>query len=1073
MAYAYPSDPTSSVSSLGSGHRYPHSSSHPRHYSQRPSDGLLRELKEKLEEDEDYINFFHERIRVEENYISGLTQLHSRAVAVDSLKEDVMRGEMKPTSRRAWTEVRDYTQREIQSREAMVGALKEDVVNEMVKLRDEQMRIKQGLKDNIKLSNEMYDEHSKTQLPRLKRSYWAKCQAVEDHKRQENAIAMQAKLLADSSSTSPISPSGRENANGFTPSPISPPVANPPLPPMSNPALPLPGLADTTTFGNPQQSASFSSGAREERRHGPIIGRSRAGSASTESKGKEVLNDIAVQGKKGFNAILHRLGGDKGDREREENGFVVGSSGEGDGSGLQRRSTARGDPTRGMGTIKGVKVKREADEADKAYRLGVFHLESLRLRREKLHYSAVQNLETFTDDLNKALQVALERYMNIMHGTAATNAQATEVGRAAVDAINVDQDMMLYRTKLSAIDTYHTSPVPYHNFYVGQCRSLIFGVSLTDYDFARGEGSDHGRSPAIVEKCIAAVDERGLDAEGIYRISGRHAGVQKLVQDIELDEEKFAFEEKDDVFSISNVLKQYLRELPEPVFPLPHAERVKLTENREMHIQNNFSAIRARLRRLPPIHQTTFQAIIEHLGRVQHRKARNKMDAKNIAVVFNSVIFGQEQLPLDGNVMMMHLEKKDTVLEDLITYSDLLFGADTPPQVPIVLSPNAGTVSLQPGSSRTRVQITAPSPNSHGSPTRTPQTPVIRESPLRNTLPSLPFTNISLPSTNMSNAVDESHSRPFAPTFTPDAELDLLFNPSLIPSTMREAVGPEFHVRPLASTDLMRSHFGLLATLTVSPPVAPSVYSALFSHLKACPDTYYIVVIIHRSTDQMVAHGTVVDERKFIHGGSVAGHIEDIVVSPEVRGMGLGITLVKGLRDMATIGLGCYKVILDCKEDRVAFYEKCGFQERAKGMAYYRSTADVTPSRSPAYPASVPLPNLSSRTRGERLALPDVRQTVTRTDEIDVGSDHSSPKTAGSASSGIGVTYHFPPTMEGIDPSWAATDVPGGHGGKSASSASDSPRRMTSPRPMERASSPLPPGAAPSKMSGQVKAHAA
>ena len=115
----------------------------------------------------------------------------------------------------------------------------------------------------------------------------------------------------------------------------------------------------------------------------------------------------------------------------------------------------------------------------------------------------------------------------------------------------------------------------------------------------------------------------------------------------------------------------------------------------------------------------------------------------------------------------------------------------------------------------------------------------------------------------------------------------------------------------------MRSHFGLLATLTVSPPVAPSVYSALFSHLKACPDTYYIVVIIHRSTDQMVAHGTVVDERKFIHGGSVAGHIEDIVVSPEVRGMGLGITLVKGLRDMATIGLGCYKVILDCKEDRV------------------------------------------------------------------------------------------------------------------------------------------------------------
>jgi hypothetical protein len=29
-----------------------------------------------------------------------------------------------------------------------------------------------------------------------------------------------------------------------------------------------------------------------------------------------------------------------------------------------------------------------------------------------------------------------------------------------------------------------------------------------------------------------------------------------MVQDVELDEEKFAFDEKDDVFSISNVLKQ-------------------------------------------------------------------------------------------------------------------------------------------------------------------------------------------------------------------------------------------------------------------------------------------------------------------------------------------------------------------------------------------------------------------------------------------------------------------------------------------------------------------------------------
>jgi hypothetical protein len=45
------------------------------------------------------------------------------------------RREEKSTTRRAWDEVRDYTVREIQSREAMVGALKEDIVKELVRLK--------------------------------------------------------------------------------------------------------------------------------------------------------------------------------------------------------------------------------------------------------------------------------------------------------------------------------------------------------------------------------------------------------------------------------------------------------------------------------------------------------------------------------------------------------------------------------------------------------------------------------------------------------------------------------------------------------------------------------------------------------------------------------------------------------------------------------------------------------------------------------------------------------------------------------------------------------------------------
>ena len=93
------------------------------------------------------------RIRVEENYIAGLSYLHNRATAVDSLRDEyvvstdwggekladgctsVTRKETKSSVRKAWQEMRDYTQREVQSREAMVGALKQDVLRELVRLK--------------------------------------------------------------------------------------------------------------------------------------------------------------------------------------------------------------------------------------------------------------------------------------------------------------------------------------------------------------------------------------------------------------------------------------------------------------------------------------------------------------------------------------------------------------------------------------------------------------------------------------------------------------------------------------------------------------------------------------------------------------------------------------------------------------------------------------------------------------------------------------------------------------------------------------------------------------------------
>lgn len=90
--------------------------------------------------------------------------------------------------------MRDYTSREIDSRNALVMALKTAIIPDLAKIKvssrdgkkvrlliikDEQERIRQGLRENVRVSNEMYDEHFKQHVPKLKKTYWQKCQALE------------------------------------------------------------------------------------------------------------------------------------------------------------------------------------------------------------------------------------------------------------------------------------------------------------------------------------------------------------------------------------------------------------------------------------------------------------------------------------------------------------------------------------------------------------------------------------------------------------------------------------------------------------------------------------------------------------------------------------------------------------------------------------------------------------------------------------------------------------------------------------------------------------------------------
>ncbi|KAI5455025.1 hypothetical protein NCC49_002300 [Naganishia albida] len=683
-----------------------------------------------------YLAFFQERIRTEIQHTENLQKLYVKTRAFDSLHDDALPGHL-PPSRSVWREVRDHTEREVESRLAYVSALEETVMRPLQGIRDRQTKIKLRIKDDLKTAEARYRESAEHTVPKLKKAYFKKCQELEEQKRQDQAIALQAKLLAEpmhpGQSYSPLQTPAVENGhNPYT----SPPTSTPPLPPSANPALvhvDVTGDAKTDTTSR-KRSASVG-----------------------QDKAKEVLNDLAVQGKKQINAFISRFGSDK-DRSQQS-----GTTSEDDSPPVKSAtlpthnkgnsmsasiSSLAGISTRDglvygrentgkdrAGALKTAKLRREVEEADKAYRAAVFDLESYRLNINKIVMHANETLSDFVEDFSQRLAQLLTSYTDATTATSSMNAQSSEHSRKAIKQIQPSVEAELYVPRLGR----EVSGIPhilYENYYVGPCHSLIFGVSLTAYDYQREEIRARGIPPTIVLKCIAELDRRGLDQEGIHRISGRQSTITSLVQTIELDEEAFEFSVKEhDVFSISSVLKQYCRELPEPIFPLPQHERQRYTENRELHIGSNFSAIRAKLAKLPPIHQNTFRVILEHLSRVAANASKNKMDAKNLAVIWATALFGEDELPKDGDLASFK-PGKDTLAEDLITFVALLFG-ETDTQGP-VLPPHAaltrsGSLSYDAqherlGSGHTRAKLPSFTGDTSSLPPRLPPRPNVDRS---------------------------------------------------------------------------------------------------------------------------------------------------------------------------------------------------------------------------------------------------------------------------------------------------------------------------------------------------------
>ncbi|KAM9749817.1 rho GTPase-activating protein 27 isoform 4-T4 [Dama dama] len=171
----------------------------------------------------------------------------------------------------------------------------------------------------------------------------------------------------------------------------------------------------------------------------------------------------------------------------------------------------------------------------------------------------------------------------------------------------------------------------------GYIKDQVFGCPLAE--LCEREKS---LVPRFVQQSIRAVEARGLDIDGLYRISGNLATIQKLRYKVDHDERLDLEDGRwEDVHVITGALKLFFRELPEPLFPFSHFRQF-LAAIKLQDPAKRFRCVRDLVRSLPAPNHDTLRALFQHLCRVIEHGERNRMSVQNVAIVFGPTLLRPE-----------------------------------------------------------------------------------------------------------------------------------------------------------------------------------------------------------------------------------------------------------------------------------------------------------------------------------------------------------------------------------------------------------------------------------------------
>ena len=129
-----------------------------------------------------------------------------------------------------------------------------------------------------------------------------------------------------------------------------------------------------------------------------------------------------------------------------------------------------------------------------------------------------------------------------------------------------------------------------------------------------------------------------------------------------------------DVNVVSSLLKSFFRKLPDPLFTL-NLYQVFIDASNIEDSTTRLNTLRHLVKnKLPVPHRETLQAMVQHLCKVAEKSETNKMDLRNLAIVFGPTLVRTS----DDNMLSMinDMSHQCKIVESILSNCDSFFKDD-------------------------------------------------------------------------------------------------------------------------------------------------------------------------------------------------------------------------------------------------------------------------------------------------------------------------------------------------------------------------------------------------------------